>query len=49
MIDQLLSELNEYATSEEEIQRLSSGKPAAGYTMAKTLTGDFKNRGEIRY
>lgn len=49
MIDQLLTELNEYATSEEEIQRFSSGKPAAGYKMAKTLRGDFKNRGEIRY
>lgn len=42
MIDKLLSELNEYATSEDEIQRFSSGKSAAGYKRAKTLAGDFK-------
>lgn len=48
-IDSLLQELEEYATTEEEIQRLLSDSPTAGYKLAPTLMGDFKNRGEIRY
>lgn len=48
-IDSLLQELEEYATTEEEIDRLLSNIPEQGYKLAPTLNGDFKNRGEIRY
>ena len=48
-IDDLLDELSEYATTEAEIRRLTSNQPDKGYILAPSLTGDFKQRGEIRY
>ena len=48
-IDELLEELQEYATTEEEIKRLTSGIPDDGYILAPTLIGDFEGRGEINY
>ena len=48
-IDELLEELKDYATTEEEIKRLKSDKPDDGYILAPTLIGDFKERGEINY
>ena len=49
MIDELLQELEPYATSEEEIRRLISGKPDKGYKLAPSYLDDFKERGTIRY
>ena len=49
MIDELLQELEPYATSEEEIRRLISDKPDEGYKPATSYTDDFKKRGIIRY
>ena len=49
MIDDLLKETEQYATTEEEIKRLTSQQPDEGYILAPTLIGDFKERGEIRY
>ena len=48
-IDELLEELQEYATTEEEIKRLTINIPDEGYILAPTLIGDFKERGEINY
>ncbi len=48
-IDKLLEELQEYATTEEEIKRLTINIPDEGYILAPTLIGDFKERGEINY
>ena len=48
-IDELLEELKDYATTEEEIKRLKSDKPDDGYILAPTLIGDFKERGELNY
>ena len=48
-IDKLLTELEEYATTPEEIDRLSSGQPEQGYMRAQNLMGDRKERGVIRY
>ena len=49
MIDDLLEELESYATSEEEIRRLISEKPDKGYKLAPSYLDDFKKRGTIRY
>ena len=49
MIDTFLLELEEYATTEEEIKRLLSDNPAKGYKLAPTVVGDLKKRGEILY
>ena len=49
MIDELLQELEPYATSEEEIRRLISDKPDKGYKLAPSYLDDFKKRGTIRY
>ena len=49
MIDELLQELEPYATSEEEIRRLISGNPDKGYKLAPSYLDDFKKRGTIRY
>ncbi len=49
MIDTFLLDLEEYATTEEEIKRLLSDNPAKGYKLAPTVVGDFKKRGEILY
>ena len=48
-IDSLLQELEEFATTEEEINRIQSGIPDKGYKFAPTLIGDLMNRGEIQY
>ena len=48
-IDSLLQELEQYATTEEEIRRLITDKSDEGYLLAPTLNPDFKNRGTIRY
>ena len=48
-IDSLLQELEPYATTEEEINRLITEKPEEGYMPAPTLQEDFKKRGHIRY
>ena len=48
-VDARLEELSAYATTEEEIDRLLTGKPQEGYKRAETLNPDFKNRGTIRY
>ena len=48
-VDDLLKEMEIYATTEEEIRRLTSGIPDDGYILAPTLMGDFKRRGDIRY
>ena len=48
-IDSLLQELEQYATTEEEIRRLITDKPDEGYMLAPTLNPDFKYRGSIRY
>lgn len=48
-IDSLLKELEEYATTEEEIRRLTTHECEDGYMLAPTLTDDFKGRGKIRY
>ena len=48
-IDSLLQELEQYATTEEEIRRLTSKQPDEGYMLAPTLNPDFKGRGTIRY
>ena len=48
-IDDILNELEDYSTSEEEIHRLTSKQPDEGYILAPNLVGDFKGRGEIRY
>ena len=49
MVDEMLDELSEYATSPAEIERLMSGEPEKGYILAKTINNDIKNRGELRY
>lgn len=49
MVDKLLDELSEYATTPEEIERLMSEKPDKGYTRAKEVYNDMKNRGVLRY
>ena len=49
MIDDLLEELESYATSEEEIRRLISEKPDKGYKLAPSYLDDYKKRGTIRY
>ena len=48
-IDSLLQELEPYATTEEEINRLITQKPEEGYMPAPALQEDFKKRGHIRY
>ena len=48
-IDERLKELEPYATTLEEINRLTSDKSDKGYKLAPTLNPDFKDRGEIRY
>lgn len=49
MVDEMLDELSEYATTPTEIERLMSGEPEKGYVLAKTINNDIKNRGELRY
>ena len=49
MVDGLLDGLSEYATTPEEIERLMSEKPDKGYTRAKEVYNDMKNRGVLRY
>lgn len=49
MVDEMLDELSEYATTPAEIERLMSGKSEDGYILAKTINNDIKNRGELRY
>ena len=48
-VDSCLEELSAFATTEEEIDRLLTGKPQDGYKRAETLNPDLKNRGTIRY
>jgi hypothetical protein len=48
-IDSLLQELEDYATTEQEIKRFISHTPEEGYMLAPTLQPDFKNRGTIQY
>lgn len=48
-IDELLQQLEAYATKEEEIRRLISHTPDKGYMLAPTLNPDSKGRGTIRY
>ena len=48
-IDELLQQLEAYATTEEEIRRLISHTPDKGYKLAPTLNPDSKGRGTIRY
>jgi len=48
-IDSLLQELEDYATTEQEIKRLISDTPEEGYMLAPMLEPDFKDRGTIRY
>ena len=49
MVDEMLDELSEYATTPAEIERLMSGEPEKGYVLAKTINNDIKNREELRY
>lgn len=48
-IDSLLQELEDYATTEQEIKRFISHTPEEGYMLAPTLLPDFKDRGTIKY
>ncbi len=48
-IDSLLLDLEKYASTEEEIRRLTSDKSDEGYMLAPKLNPDFKGRGTIRY
>ena len=48
-IDRLLQELEAFATTEEEIRRLTSHQSDEGYMPATTVNPDFKGRGTIRY
>ena len=49
LVDKYLTELEDYATTPEDIHRLTSHQPEKGFVQAQNLTGDFKERGEIRY
>ena len=48
-IDGLLTELEEYATTPEDIKRLTSNQPENGFMPAQNLMGDRKERGNLRY
>lgn len=48
-VDDLLNTTKDFATSEEEIARLSSGIPSKGYKKAPIIIGDSKKRETIFY
>ena len=47
LIDDLLKETEEFATTPEEIQRFITGKPDKGYKLAESMIGDLRKREDL--